>query len=182
MTVTQQACSISEPTETFPSSMLILGANVHMHTSPMRSWWVHLADEEGHWNTSFSQNKTKLTSHGVEAASSSHSQDWPRPWEHPSHRPSGWCSFGRDRFMLDFRQGQLLEAQRLALCLPLPTAHLYGACGLDRLLVTVNIFLQVCMLRHGPRMDMRDQWESPRPGSQWERNSYPRVNKHPSLR
>lgn len=32
--------------------------------------------------------------------------------------------------MLDFRQRQLLEAQRLALCLPLPTAHLYGACGL----------------------------------------------------
>lgn len=68
--------------------------------------------------------------------------------------------------MLDFRQGQLLEAQRLALCLPLPAAHLYVACGLDRLLVTTNIFLQVCMLRHGPRMDVRDQWESARPGSQ----------------
>lgn len=129
-----------------------------------------------------SQSKSKLTSHGVEEAPSSHSHDHPRPWEHPSHRPCGWCSFGRDRLMLDFRQGQLLEAQRCALCFPSPTAHLYEACGLDRLLVTKNIFLQVSMLRHGPRMDIRDQRESPRPGSQQGRNSYPRVDEYPSLR
>lgn len=84
--------------------------------------------------------------------------------------------------MLDFRQGQLLEAQRRALCFPLPSAHLYEACGLDRLLVTKNNILQVNMLRHGPRMDIRDQWESPRPGSQRERNGYPRVDEHPRLK
>lgn len=127
-----------------------------------------------------SQSKSKLTSHGLEAAPSSHSQDQPRPWERPSHRPWGWCSFGKDRLMLDFCQRQLLEAQRCALCLPSLTAHLYEACGLDRLLVTMNIFLQVSMLRHGPRMNIRDQWESPRPGSHQERNRYPRVDEHPS--
>lgn len=131
---------------------------------------------------SSSQSKSKLTSHGVEEAPSSHSQDHPRPWEHPSHRPCGWCSFGRDWLMLDFRQGQLLEAQRHVLCFPSPTAHLYEACGSDRLLVTMNIFLPVSMLRHGPRMDIRDQWERPRPESQRERNSSPRLDEHPSLK
>lgn len=56
MTVTQQACSISEPTETFPSSMLTLGANVHMHTSPVRSWWGRSQEHQAF-------HKTRPSSH-----------------------------------------------------------------------------------------------------------------------
>lgn len=140
-------------------------ANIHRHTAPERGsspqgWWAHFADKgsrralEFGWVPDSRRSKSKLTSYGVKEAPSSHSQDQPSHWEHPATGQGGergWrCSFGRDRLELDFCQGQPLEAQRPALCLPSPTARLYGACGLDRLLVTMDIFLQASVLKHVP--------------------------------
>lgn len=60
------------------------------------------------------RSKSKLTSYGVEAAPSSHSQDQPSHWEHPATGQGGergWgCSFDRDRLELDLRPRGLLSA------------------------------------------------------------------------
>jgi hypothetical protein len=127
-----------------------------------------------------SQSKSKLTSHGMEEAPSSHSQDHPRPWEYPQALRVVFLWQGQAHAGLPPRT--TAWGPEVCPLFPLTNCSPLWGCGLDRLLVTKNIFLQISMLRHVPRINIRDQWESLRPGSQQGRNSYPRVDEHPRLK